>query len=184
MCTRIRGLSLSVAAVLCGLLVVSGVQCIGGGGGDGMIEISGSGVTIEVSGPKTMTIKSGQSVTAPAGTYKAKRIRVVAAENAGGRTIPWTVEGKGSAGELDRIKVRSGKTTTIKVGAPFTVRAKTTVKGSGSEKVVEIEMELVGASGEQYNHEIRRGATLVPPPRCRVVDRNQRVLTQGSLSYG
>jgi mannose-6-phosphate isomerase-like protein (cupin superfamily) len=179
-----RALSLLVAAALCGLLVFSGTHCTGGGGGDGTIEVSGPGVTIEVSGPRTVIVKSGDSVTAPAGTYKAKRIRVVGSENANGRAVPWTVDGKGSLGDLEKIKVRSGKTTTISAGPPFTVRAKTTVKGSGSQKVVDIQMELIGASGEQYNHEIHRGTTRVPPPQCRVVDRQGRVLAQGTLSYG
>ena len=171
-----------LAGVACLLLVFLGVSC--GGGGDGTIEVAGSGVTIQLSGPKTLTVRSGDKVTVPAGTYKATQVQVAANENAGGQSIVWTIKNKGSLGELEKIKVRSGNTTTIQAGPPFTVRAKTVITGSGPQQVVGVDMQIVGASGELYDHEVRRGSSVVASPKCRVVDGRGGVVAQGTLSYG
>lgn len=174
-----RGWFALTGVAVCAVLLFSGISC-SGGGGEGTIEVAGTGVTIELTGPKTVTVKSGEHVTVPAGTYKAKRIQVTANSNRG----PVVIQNKGSLGELGEIKVTGGKTTTLKVGQPFTLRARIKETGGFSSKTVGIDLDIVGASGEYYNHEAKRGRSNVYPPQVRIVDRSGRELARGALSYG
>jgi hypothetical protein len=169
----------------CALAMVSTVQCGLGGGGKGTVEVVTPNMIVELKGQgKTITVKSGEKQTVSAGTYQTKRIRIVAYETAGGRNIPWTMEVRTGFGDLAKVKVRSGKTTRIEAGPPFQLRAKTTLQKSGSTRSVDIDVIIVGESGVNYSHEIRRGQTVMPAPKCRILDRSGKVLGAGVLDYG
>jgi len=178
------GRSLVLAACVCALVCVSSVRC-GSGGGPGTIEVTTPGMTVELKGRgKTITVTSGETQTVAAGTYSTKLIRLVAYEQAGGRSIPWTMEVRTDFGKLAKVKVAAGETTRIKAGPPFQLRAKLIPKTSGSTRTVDMDVIIRAESGVGYSHEIRRGQRPVPPPRCRVVDRSGRVLAMGVLDYG
>lgn len=176
--------SLVLVVFVCALVGLSAVRC-GSGGDPGTIEVITPGMTIELRrGGKTVTVKSGEKQTVAAGTYTTKLIRLVAYEQAGGRSIPWTMEVRTEFGKLAKIKVAAGETTRIEAGPPFQLRAKVIPKKSGSTRTVDIDVIIRAQSGVSYSHEIRRGRTPVPPPKCRVVDRSGRVLATGILDYG
>lgn len=168
----------------CVLVIVSTVRC-GSGGDPGTIEVITPGMSIELRGRgTTITVKSGEKQTVASGTYKTKSIRLVAYERASGGNIPWTIEVRSDFGRLATVDVAAGETTRIEAGPPFLVKAKVTPKKSGANRVVEIDMEIIGKAGEKYWHEIYRGRKLVPSPKCQLLDESGKVISKGTLDYG
>ncbi len=84
-------------------------------------------------------------------------------------------------GPLDLFTIEPGKTTSIRVGPPFVVKANIRT-WSGSDKVA-ISPVLVGCAGEEYSAAFQRDGARPPPPTVRIVDEKGTVLVSGKCGY-
>ena len=124
------------------------------------------------------SIRSGDgAVSVPVGTYKPGNILLKANEKRRGWTIscyagPW--------GDLDTIKVEKDKTTTLKLGPPFVVKAGVQRRRG----VVSIGYTLIGQSGVHWQENTMALGKAPKPPSLKIVDENGKILASGKFEYG
>ncbi len=87
---------------------------------------------------------------------------------------------QGPWGDLAKIKVKNNQTTMLKLGPPLMI--KPNVRKNGS--VVEIEFDIFGRAGEQYEKFIRKDNRTVAGASVEIVDEAGNVLESGKFRYG
>jgi hypothetical protein len=84
-------------------------------------------------------------------------------------------------GPLDRFTIEPGKTTSLKVGPPFVLKAD--VEEMSTARRVSITPTLVGCSGEEYISACPRGQTRPAPVAMKIVGEDGTVLLDENLTY-
>ena len=87
---------------------------------------------------------------------------------------------QGPWGDLARIKVKNNQTTTLRIGPPLMIKPNIQKRNS----VVEIQFDIVGQAGEQYEKFVRKNNRYVTGASVRIVDEVGNVLEKGKFSYG
>jgi hypothetical protein len=145
----------------------------------GYIEIETPGVDLRLQraflGGGSITSRHGR-VELPARVYRPRRLTVTGTLN--GDT--WRLTGSGSWGDLARIKVVPGQTTSLAVGPPFRIAPRTDVKGGGGY----IELRILGRAGERYSNVIMKNGHRMPAPRLKILGEDGNVLASGQFAYG
>jgi hypothetical protein len=92
----------------------------------------------------------------------------------------WKLTSSGPWGNLAKIKVTPGKTTSLALGPPLRITPRVGVIG----RKVSVGLRILGRSGERYSNIVLKNDKRVPAPRVKIVDREGNVLASGSFSYG
>ena len=115
------------------------------------------------------------AVEVKARVYAVRQLEITAKDG----NDTWRVYGRSPWGELAKIKVARGKTTRIKCGPPFTVRADV----SGSRDYVSMGYSVVGAAGEHYGRILKNGRT-VAEPEVEIINEKGEKMADGKFTYG
>jgi len=84
-------------------------------------------------------------------------------------------------GQLEYFVIKAGKTTSIKIGPPFVVKAG--IQRIGSEKV-SISPVLIGCSGEEYLPGRKQGRNRPSPAAFEIMDEKGKILVADNFQYG
>jgi hypothetical protein len=145
----------------------------------GCIEIETPGVELRLQRAffGQVTVTSLQDpLGLPARVYTPQSLTIM--KHADGDT--WKLTSSGPWGDLARIKVAPGRTTSLAVGPPFRIAPKADVGGGKGY----VELQILGRAGERYDNVIRRNGSRIPPPKVRILDENGNVLASGQFAYG
>ena len=128
-------------------------------------------------------LSHGRQWQLPAGEYKAIHAILTKVDASG--DLCMLSSNPSSAftrlGPLEHFTIKPGKTTSIKIGSPFVVKADVEQTGSGT---VSIGPVLVGCSGEEYSVGRKQGRQRPSPPAFKVVDEKGMVLVADKFQYG
>ncbi|MFC1636937.1 hypothetical protein ACFL5Z_19105 [Planctomycetota bacterium] len=87
---------------------------------------------------------------------------------------------QGPWGDLAKINVKNNQTTILRLGPPLIIKPKVRKNGP----VVEIEFDIFGRAGEQYEKFVRKDNRAVAGASVEVVDEAGNVLDSGKFKYG
>lgn len=145
----------------------------------GRVRIANPGVELELRGglARRVTLRSGPEPSEiRAGNYKPTHLKITRKRD--GQT--WELQSRGPWGQLGKIAVAGGQTTTIDVGAPLRVKPKVTqMRGK-----VFVGLSIYGQAGEKYQNTILRNGRRGSAPKVRVIDKAGKVLASGAFRYG
>lgn len=82
---------------------------------------------------------------------------------------------------LDLFTIEPEKTTSIRIGQPFVVRAQVHTHADG--RLVSISPVIVGCAGEQYSPAFRRNGELPPPVAFKIINEKGTVLVADKVGY-
>ena len=144
----------------------------------GYVIIEPAGATLQLQGVLFggAVEASGDPVELTVRAYRPGRL-TISGELEGDR---WTLTSTGPWGDLERIKVAPGNTTSLKVGPPFRVEPLVGVSGNGGR----VQLRILGCAGEQYSNVITRAGRRGTAPKVTIVDREGNVLSTGHFAYG
>jgi hypothetical protein len=154
-----------------------------GSQGSGYIKIETPGFETDLNlsgrwGSKEISVSSSEPVGIRHGTYKPEQIVVRLTKTS---DQWWSIFcHKGPWGKLSVINVAKGKTTTLKLGPPFTMQ--TDIQRNG--QTVSIGLSLVGQAGEQYSPQLLTQNGPLPEPTIKIADETGRELDSGKFEYG
>jgi len=147
----------------------------------GFIKIDAAGAELQLRGGRfgtKKTVSSTAPVTLSAGAYRPQRLSITVKQ--GGDT--WGIESSGrSWGTLEQIEVKSGQTTTLHLGPPFTIKPE--VRKNNPQQV-SVGLSIVGKAGEQYRNVVTKNNATVSAPKIKIVDEAGTVLASGNFEYG
>lgn len=83
-------------------------------------------------------------------------------------------------GPLEHFTIEPGKTTSIKIGPPFVIKADVQITDSERVSITPI---LVGCAGEEYTSACRQGQQRPSPVALKIVDEEGTVLFAEKLTY-
>ena len=92
----------------------------------------------------------------------------------------WRMESFGPWGTMATVKISEGKTTVLKPGPPFLVKANV---NTGSSRV-SIGFEFQGQAGEQYRSSATKNGRRQSAPKVKIVDEEGKTLASGKFEYG
>lgn len=167
------------ALVLLGIAAVALVGMYRTARQEGYLAMDVPGVTLQLKGgfAHSETFRShGQRVAMPARSYRPTSLEL--RWNLDGDT--WQVWSKGPWGELSRIAVERGRTTTPELGPPLLVKPKVEVFPGH----VFIGLQIFGRAGEQYTNLICRNDRRIEAPKVRILSEGGTTLAFGSFAYG
>ena len=132
---------------------------------------------------RSITAKDGE-MTLDAGTYTPVAMRILKRETVGegpkAKESVWALMSKGPWGDLRKIKVEAGKTTTLSPGEPVTLRADVQQQGD----TVTLGCVIVGAADEEYGPAVTKDGQPQSPPTLKIVDSAGKVLDSGAFQFG
>ncbi|MBP7052536.1 MAG: hypothetical protein KBE65_16100 [Phycisphaerae bacterium] len=128
-------------------------------------------------------LPQGRQWQLPAARYKAVHAILKKTDASGDE---WTFSSNLSSpftylGPCEFFTIEPGKTTSIRIGPPFVVRADVRKIDAVT---VEIGPVLVGCAGEQYRADFRRNNRRPPEREFKIVDEKGTVLETGKFEYG
>lgn len=146
---------------------------------EGRLEIATGGVELRLGrasfGETTLRSSEGPvSLPARAYTPRGLMVRAHAADDT------WQLTSGGPWGDLARIKVTPGTTTSLAVGPPLRIAPRVDVTRSRGY----VELRILGRSGEKYSNVVLKNGRRMPAPRLKVLDRDGKVLASGRFAYG
>ncbi len=150
-----------------------------------VIEPSDASVELELwSDAAGQYLSQGGAWELPAGQYKAVNLRLRKADASGDI---WafsmaTNVATSHLGAFDLFTIEPGKTTSIRVGPPFVVKAD--VQTWANAGVVGVSPAIVGCGGEKYDISFQRNRKVAPEPAFRIVDEEGTVLVDDRFQYG
>lgn len=180
------------------VMFLSKMRSVGGAYYSVEIEPDGSAITLENVEPKMGTLDVGTaeadlvlfsdcgltrvsggngSWQLPEGSYHTVRIRLTRAGKDG---VEQSVTGYGEMGALSEFEIASGKTLSLKMGPPLTL--KTTV--SADQDTLRVSLALMGQGGETYTPMVDYGTRPAGLPTLRVVGESGTVLSSGEFEFG
>jgi len=122
-------------------------------------------------------IRSGQQpVEVYARIHRPQHLRL--SINQGGHE--YFILSQGPWGGLARIKVKNNQTTNLRLGPPLMIKPKVQKRNS----VIEIQFDIVGQAGEQYEKFVRKNNRYVAGTSLKIVDKAGNVLEKGKFRYG
>jgi hypothetical protein len=83
-------------------------------------------------------------------------------------------------GPLRDFEIRAGQTTLFKIGSPLMIKPKVQKRKS----VVEIQFDIFGQAGEQYENFVRKDNRTIGRAGVQVIDEKGNVLESGKFRYG
>ncbi|OHB78684.1 MAG: hypothetical protein A2Z25_11670 [Planctomycetes bacterium RBG_16_55_9] len=92
----------------------------------------------------------------------------------------WTFRSYRDTGSLHDFEIRTGQTTSFKIGSPFSI--KTDVKQVADRVLIGLKLE--GCAEEQYILPVMKGGKRLPTPAFKIVNESGEVLTSGQFKYG
>jgi hypothetical protein len=92
----------------------------------------------------------------------------------------WKLTSGGPWGDLAKIKIAPGRTTSLTVGPPFRIVPKADIRAGRGY----VELRILGCSGEKYSNVILKNGSRIPPPKLKVLDPDGNVLASGQFAYG
>ncbi len=146
---------------------------------EGRIVVDAPGVELRLGraffGETTVSSSQGP-LSLPARVYRPQSLVINA--HANGET--WRLSSHGPWGDLARIKVVPGSTTSLAVGPPLRIVPKVDVRGGGGY----VELRILGRAGEKYSNVILRNGKRLPPPGVKILDEDGDTLASGHFAYG
>ncbi|MBN1362791.1 MAG: hypothetical protein JW993_19490 [Sedimentisphaerales bacterium] len=146
---------------------------------EGNVEIVTPGVLLTLNRPffGEMTLTSAQGpVRVPARAYFPRSLGLTA--HANGST--WSLSSTGPWGDLARVKVKPGRTTSLAVGPPLRIVPKVDI---GPYQAY-IDLQIFGGAGERYRNVIVKDGRSLPAPELKIVNEEGSVLVTDKFQYG
>jgi hypothetical protein len=165
-------LLLGVVAVALGGLYVLAQQ-------EGYIIVETPGVHMHLKGPlgSGACLRSGTtSIGLLPRTYTPSSLRIEAEQD--GRT--WRLLSHGPWGDLTRIRIERGRTTTIAPGPPLRIEPQIEIRHGH----VYVGLCLFGRAGERYAPVLNDGNQRMRRPTMRIIDEAGTVLASRAFEYG
>jgi hypothetical protein len=94
----------------------------------------------------------------------------------------WTFTGSRNVGQLAEFEIMAGQETEFKIGPPFLVIPKATVRANPAK--IDISFTLQGQAGEQYGNRVTKNGREQPRPRFEIMDESGNILASGKFEYG
>jgi hypothetical protein len=92
----------------------------------------------------------------------------------------WQMWSQGPWGQLSRIKVDRGRTTTIELGPPLLVKPEVAIYG----RQVDVGLGIFGRSGEKYTNLICKNDRRIQAPEIKIINEAGSVLMADKFQYG
>ncbi|MEN6576225.1 MAG: hypothetical protein ABFD90_07770 [Phycisphaerales bacterium] len=146
---------------------------------EGYLVIDAPGVTLQLQGAfgHHRTLESrAEPVAVPAHTHRPTSLELRWMRD--GDT--WQMWSQGPWGELGRIRVQRGQTTTIRLGPPLLVKPNVGIL----QGQVSVDLRIFGQAGEQYTNLICRNDRRIAAPQVAILDEAGTVLASGAFEYG
>ncbi|MFW5798916.1 MAG: hypothetical protein ACOCXX_04595 [Planctomycetota bacterium] len=137
-------------------------------------------INLDRRGRKYIAINFGETESVPAGPVKVVNFSLFRKDGKG----KWWELPSRTAGPLQNLEVTAGETTTIEVGTPLTVKPRVHMREVRGRTHAYVGFSIVGCKGTTYSNAPKYGNKLVPPPKVKIVDENDRQLKVGSFEYG
>lgn len=165
-------LMLGVVAVALGGLYVLSQQ-------EGYIAVEMPGVQLNLKGPLggDTHVQSGSTPAAVFPRTYTPASLTLTREQDGQR---WGLYSHGPWGDLARIRVERGQTTTIALGPPLLLTPEVH-RGLGR---IYVELSIFGRAGEKYTRLVREDKSRFWEPGMRIIDEAGTVLASGRFEYG
>lgn len=173
-----RAILISLAIILVLIVVAFGsIVFMPRGKGSIIIQAPGAQLRIRHTLSAAITITSRKEpVSVPARVYAPHNLLITGEKD--GRT--WQLTSNGPWGELRRIEVRTGQTTSLKCGPPFRI-----IPGiSKTPGVVGVDFQILGCAGEWYSPVVMKNGQRAPAPRVEILDEQGKAIHSGQFSYG
>lgn len=87
---------------------------------------------------------------------------------------------QGPWGDLAKITVKNNQKTSLRLGPPFMIKPKVQKRNS----VVEIQFDIVGQAGEQYEKFVRKNNRAVTRASLKILDEVGNLLESGKFRFG
>jgi len=92
----------------------------------------------------------------------------------------WQLRSWGPWGQLARISLPRGRTTTLEVGPPLQIKPQVEVYPGQ----VRMALGLFGRAGEKYENSILKNHQRIPGPQVKILDEAGTLLASGQFQYG
>ena len=122
---------------------------------------------------------SGGKWRLPAGKYSVVELELTEADSAGNQWTFDTIKGRAWAGELGDFEIKSGETTSFRIGPPFKI--KTYMNDRGRNAVVGFHIE--GQAGELYVPGARKNGVTVPEPQFKIIAASGKIVHSGQFEF-
>ncbi len=164
----------------------SGVELVRAEPKTGTLAIKGSNVELLVLGASGMQYLKGPKASwdLPEGRYVCQSIDIVQTDEQKAR---WLLRATGRTGPLQGFEIQAGRTRTVELGAPLTVKADVQQQSSGwifKGTEVAIGFVIAGKGGEEYSPAAQKDGVRVPAPKITIYDQEGKVLASGNFAYG
>jgi hypothetical protein len=113
----------------------------------------------------------------PEGRYWTDKVTLSKTDAQGAR---WVL-GPSSRSQLDKFEIRPGETLALKIGPPLILTVRRRAEGSGQ---LRFSLCFEGKGGESYPLRLRKGTTLLPPPKVKILDASRKVLAECDAERG
>jgi hypothetical protein len=146
---------------------------------EGRVEIETPGADLSLRGTffgGTVVSSSRGPASLPARVYTPQSLAITARD---GESV-WKLTSSGPWGDLAKIKVTPGGTTSLTVGPPLRIAPRIDVaSGRGF-----IELRILGCSGERYSNVVLKNGSRMPAPGLKIIDEEGTVLVDSRFQYG
>ncbi len=115
------------------------------------------------------------AIEVEARAYRVTQLQITAKDG----DDTWRIYADRPWGELEKITVSPGKTTRIKCGPPFTLRADVRRLGGS----VSVDYSIVGQAGENYARILKNGRPL-GEPAVEILNEKGEKIAGGNFTYG
>ena len=145
----------------------------------GTLDVGGANVKLKLwsDAAEQYLFGSEESWQIPPGTYSARFIELNEIDS---ERNAWTFRSYSDAGSLHDFEIRTGQTTSFKIGPPFSI--KTEAKQVADR--VSIGLKLEGCAGERYSLPVMKGGKRLPAPTFKIFSESGKVLVPGQFEYG
>ncbi len=160
-------------------LVIGSTLALAGGKSHIVFSTPGAQLQLRYLLVRTMNLTSApEPIEITARTYTPRRLTLTRKQD----NQTWQMTSQGPWGDMGRIVVPSGGTTTLHCGGPFRIVPNLSI--SRGTRSVNVDFAILGQSGERYSKVITRNGKTVPPPKVRILDEQGKTLASGQFAYG
>jgi len=151
--------------------------------GVGYIKIDSNDVELRLRGGwfglKNVNVTSGAATVVKTGSYRPVRVHITKKQGAD----QWSIFGVGPWGQLQKIRVRTNQTVTLKLGPPFIMKPQ--ISTQRNLRNINIGLVLKGQAQEGYaaSSAMKNGIRL-PEPVINIMDMNDMMIATDKMAYG